>query len=80
MMNVHVIACGQPVTVPIRETWETIGAITTAARWQAGCGEKPFDLFETRDENGVLLQPQAKIGTWLRGKTLHVSLLPGIGA
>ncbi len=80
LVHVPVIVCGRRVDVEIRQGWADIGAITTAARWEAGCGSKPFDLFETRDEGGVLLAPQAPIGSWLHGKTLHVNLLPGIGA
>lgn len=78
--SINVVACGELVTVDVREAWTDIGAVTTAARWQAGCGSKPFDAFETRDENGTLLAPQAKLGPWLHGRTLYVNLLPGVGA
>jgi hypothetical protein len=78
--SIDVVACGQPVTVEVLAGWKDIGAVTTAARWQAGYGSTPSGLFETRDENGTLLEPQAPIGPWLRARTLHVSLRPGTGA
>jgi DNA-binding Lrp family transcriptional regulator len=78
--SVPVIVYGKRVTVEVEQAWATIGAITTAARWEAGIGSRPFDNFETRDEAGALLAPLAPIGSWLTGKTLHVHLLAGIGA
>lgn len=78
--RVHLMVCGRPVDVAIQNAWSDIGAITTAARWKAGCGSKPFDLFETRDSAGRLLHPQARIGSWLHNQTLHVNLLPGVGS
>lgn len=53
-----------------------IGAITTKARWAAGCGSVPFDNWEIRTEDGTLLDPFAQPGAL---RVLIVNLLPGAG-
>lgn len=75
----RVIVCGQLIVIQIRSEWKDIGAVTAAARWRAGCGEQPFDLFESRDGDGKLLDPQAPVGPWLRDTTLYVNRRPGTG-
>lgn len=71
---------GIEVTVEVREGWSTLAPLTTAARWLAGCGALPFDNFETRDDGGLLLDPHARLGDWLHGRTLYVNRLAGIDA
>lgn len=77
---VTVNVAGAEVTVELREDWSTLAPVTTAARWLAGCGALPFDNFEVRDDSGRLLDPHAKLGDWLTGRTLYVNRLVGIGA
>lgn len=71
---------GTEVTVEVRQDWLTLAPLTTAARWLAGCGSLPFDNFETRDADGRLLAPYARLGDWLNGRTIYVNRLAGIGA
>jgi hypothetical protein len=77
--TVMVNVAGTEVSVEVREGWSTIAPVTTAARWAAGCGTVPFDSFEVRDDNGVLLDPHARLGAWLHGRTLFVNLPAGTG-
>lgn len=74
--RMRVIVKGHDVTVEA-EQGMTIGAITTKARWAAGCGSVPFDNWEIRTENGILLDPYAQPGPLT---VLVVNLLAGIGA
>lgn len=78
--KVTVNVAGTEVTVEVREGWSTLAPVTTAARWLAGCGALPFGSFETRDDGGRLLAPDAGLGDWLDGRTLYVNRLAGIGA
>lgn len=55
----------------------TIGAVTTKARWAAGCGSVAFDKWEIRTEDGILLDPYAQPGSLT---VLVVNLLAGVGA
>jgi hypothetical protein len=80
MREVAVNVTGTEVAVGVRDDWLTLAPITTAARWIAGCGSLPFDNFETRDDGGRLLDPYARTGDWLRGRTIYVNRLSGIGA
>ncbi len=75
MKKMRVIVQGREVKVKVK-AWMTIGAITTKARWVAGCGFEPFDRWEVRDESGVLLNPAAGPGALA---VLFVDLPPGIG-
>lgn len=58
---VDVQVCGYVTKVTIEPGW-TIGAIATKARWQAGYGYIPFDEWEIRDGEGVLLDYTAPPG------------------
>jgi hypothetical protein len=75
MRTVSVNVAGTEVVVAVREEWN-IGAIATAARWQAGCGPVAFDHWEVRDAAGQLLSPAAPPGDLT---ALWVNPLPGIG-
>lgn len=77
--TVRLNVCGQVTEVEIQRSWQTIAPVTTKGRWQVGCGPLPFDNFEVRDSRGTLIKPDAAIGDWLRGTTLHINLLAGIG-
>lgn len=79
-MNVKVNVKGQLVTLRTHKAWKDITALSTAARWKAGCGATPAGCFEIRDETGRLLKAESPIGDWLAGHTLYVNLLAGIGA
>ena len=78
---VTVIVSGVSTEVTLHKNWETIGAITTAARWQVRSftGQVPFDSLEVRNDDGELLEPHAPIGPWLKFTALHVDPQPGIG-
>jgi hypothetical protein len=76
---VAVNVAGFEAEIEIREGWATIAPLTTTARWLAGCGAVPFDSFETRDDSGQLLDPYARLGEWLHGRTLYVNRLAGAG-
>lgn len=72
----RVIVKSREVDVEV-EPGMTIGAITTKARWAAGCGSVAFDNWEIRTEDGILLDPCAQPGELT---VLVVNLLAGIGA
>jgi hypothetical protein len=72
----RVIVKGCEVSVE-PEPGMTIGAIATKGRWAAGCGSVPFDNWEIRTGDGVLLNPYAQPGALTM---LVVNLLAGVGA
>jgi hypothetical protein len=75
---IRVNVTGYEVTIGIRECWQTLAPVITAARWLAGCGELPFGNFEVRDETGRLLDPFTVLGDWFNDRTLYVNYLAGI--
>jgi len=54
----------------------SLGAIATKARWQTGYGEIPFDCWEIRTDNGILLNPSSRPGAI---DMIFVSRLAAIG-
>jgi hypothetical protein len=76
-VKIQVNVTGAVVTVKVRKSWLTLAPVTTAARWLTGCGAVPFDNFETRADDGQLLNPYAELGDWLDGRTLYVNRLAG---
>lgn len=74
--EIVVSVTGRETTVTPLPGW-TVGAITTRARWQLGCGSGAFDNWEIRSADGTLLDPHAMPGALDR---LVVNRLAGIGA
>ena len=83
-LEVSVIVNGHETLLNVDSRWDTLTALITAARWQAGCGHVTPENFEARDAQGTLLKEELPLSVWMdwlrMNRRIFVNLKAGIGA